>query len=55
MQYAGRGAAHLAATLLNLFPAAGHILLPPLHLALVLVPLPRLLDAGGPLSLWVSM
>ena len=41
----------LAAALLDLLAAARHILLPPLHLALKLAPLPRLLDASRPLSL----
>ena len=41
----------LAAALLDLLAAACHVLLPPLHLALKLAPLPGLLDASRPLSL----
>ncbi len=41
----------LAAALLDLLAAARHILLPPLHLALKLAPLPCLLNAGRALGL----
>ena len=41
----------LAAALLDLLAAARHILLPPLHLALKLAPLPCLLNASRTLSL----